>query len=417
MIGGGLVRKAVPYPRVDGAFALLGDWTPELFSRQSDGSVSLFRGDDLIAVGRVVAVDRLSTGTMALVIRPSPDWSADLGNSVLVYGESRFSRLKVDRGEFPAARTLSGELLGLDSHPVLVVWDGGAHRELVVFHGPEARVPNDRAQTVMWRSHEYQIEVSGPFVVDDGDFFVELKLDGTAVSLQWLLQTLNPARSFALDAGQELLFRERRPVGGRRLKATYECFEPRVAVAPGSVEVRLYPAIPGQSPLLADLREPLTMLEDLLRAAAEGNPAGAIAVLNDRVFSVEELIKKAVKIAKAARGQSSLAVSGSRDRVPAIITHESAKALEDALERLEVREVERSGILYAVETVRLWCRVASDHGEDWTLRVPQEFQDNLGGNVPRRVRVVFRTTSLEGAVRGTGVLMGIEDSIEGAANQ
>src|SRR5262249_28611889 len=120
----------------------------------------------------------------------------------------------------------------------------------------------------------------------------QLTLGGEQISLQRLLHTLPPLRAFVLDAGQEMLFLEKRPTNGRRLTHTYENFEPSISAAPGSLRLFIHPSQPIHLPLYVPADEPLRLWVRVLQAAFQRSVHGVTQPLLERIFSIDDLLKR-----------------------------------------------------------------------------------------------------------------------------
>lgn len=411
-IDGGQIKQIYRFGSGD-RLAVAGVWSGGKWSPGSDLLVRQYRDKLLMGIWRIAGVDLLSRKRTdpVLLLTPIKASATIEDQDILVFGDGVYSNLKVVKTNIPIESDVAVEIGSAHYHAIAVVKNDSVS-ELLVFHEPEASLERQPQQPVWWRGTQYEAIIDAPDFAIESDYPVEIKLNHKYVSVERVIRTLSPVRSFALDVGQELLFRSQRPPGGKRLTATYEYFDPLITVDRGSILLFIHPARPRQIPLFVQTEEPLRILSKVLYAAVRGNVEEVTKPLLERVFSVDELLKKVGQLADTATRFGSFFL-----RTPDIpdgitVGAEAAQAIRQGIRALTTRSLERIGTLYGMDLVRSWFRIMVDQGstqEDWTLRFPQEMRDRIEGRAPRQVKVSFETKSRPDMTRGTGTLLGIHD--------
>jgi hypothetical protein len=283
--------------------------------------------------------------------------------------------------------------------------------EIIVFHEPEAAIDRTASQPVWWRGKQYVAKVAEPELQIEFQYPVELYLNHHDISVRQVIETLHPIRAFAIDAGQEMLFREQRSPGGKRLSPTYQYFDPLITVDSGSVKLRVHPARPSQMPLFLKTEEPLRLMVSVLAAASNGNAESVTRLLLESVFSVDELLKRVHMLANIAVRFGNFTLRSPDWPDGFQINKNTEAVVRNCLNRLETRTLERQGLLYGLDLIRHWCRILvqiDEDKEDWTLKFRENLAEYVRGNVPRPVIIVFETKSLPNMLRGTGTLLKIQ---------
>ena len=234
-------------------------------------------------------------------------------------------------------------------------------------------------------------------------YVVQLTLGSEQISLQRLLHTLPPLRAFVLDAGQEMLFQEKRPINGRRLTHTYEYFEPSISAAPGSLRLFIHPSQPLQLPLYVQPDEPLRLWVRVLQAAFQRSVHGVTQPLLERIFSVDDLSNGSAQFVDVGVRYGDLRVAAPDVPSEIVIDRHVLEVVETSINSLETRHLRRTGVLYALDLVRSWFRILAEEAgqqEDWTIRFDQPWRERVRGTVPRGVVVEFSTPTRPEMRRG-----------------
>lgn len=409
-VNGGIVLDSVRYPsrlRRGQVFAVQGIWSGGTWSHKDQTVVQQYRDTNLVAAWDMVGVD-IPAGQRSDVvillratIDPAPEFRE---GDILVFGEGRSSELKLRNIEIELARAMPVQV-GPARYNALAL----SNNTLIVFHETEATLPNTLKQDIWIGQKRYDAFLSQS-LADPDDYFVEFHLNHGPVTLKRLLDTLQPARSFALDAGQELLYLSPAPSGNFRLAATYKTFEPIVTVRPGSVRILLHPAQPLQMPLFVKPDEPLRVMVDVFRAASEGNAELAAGLLVGRFFSSDVFINRLKQIADAAVRYGDLSLITSSDNVAISVDATAARTLLKSIDIIPLRELVRTGTLVGIDLYRSWLRLQCEYEdikEEWTLSFPKVMQTQMHGHIPRQAYVHFETRTLPDMARGRGRLLDI----------
>lgn len=409
-VDGAIVIQPVTGGR-QGSLGIRSVWSGGAWQPGEHKMVRHFRARLPLGVWRIQAVEVLSRGSgTVLWLEPLTREASFREGDVLVLGDGRYSVLEVQQTSLPTADLIPVEL-GRQHYHALFRRTNGT-QELFVFHESDAALDQGAVHPIWYRDQEYQVQLAGGRY--HGEVFpVEMIAQKDAVPITWMLKTLGPIRGFALDAGQEILFRRPRKRGGRRLGATYEYFEPQVMALPGSMHLSILPAEPVQIPLFISPDEPLRRLGKVLEEAASGNSEAMLRVLSEDLFSTDELLKKVRDIADTA-----IRVGGVKVRTPDspdgfLINRTAHSTVVESISSLETRTLRRQGLMYALDTIRSWCRVLSEDNdgssEDWTLRFDKGMTVMVEGKVPREVMVEFETQARQDVKRGTGYLIDFVD--------
>jgi len=268
-------------------------------------------------------------------------------------------------------------------------------------------IVRDRRHSIWWRDQEYFVEISSINNQPISDYSVDIILKGAQVKISKLVKTLEPIERFILDAGQEMYSREPY-LGGRRRDTTYTRFEPTVSLTPGSVRITLYPTGNDTENVKSD--EPLRLLVQILEVAATGRLINYDTIPHlERVKSVDRLLEIVKDIAGQAKDAEEIMIRAPNLDKEVVVDAKVLHTLDTSIRQdLWVRVEEKSGTLTAAVFDKKWCRIETGSGT-WRLSFSKELFDSVKGSVPRLVKVIFRTDTPEGALRGSGELLEIQD--------
>jgi hypothetical protein len=415
VINGGIVKSVVPFFRSERQRAVVGVWSGGAWSPTEKEVVRQYRGKTLVGVWQIRGVDYPARqhASVVLILEPQGEALEPLADDVLVFGEGVYSHLLVAKSDLVLESDAAVEVGHGHYHGVARV-RAGRIESIVLFHQIDAVIDRHEIHPLWWRGKQFAAQLKLAGLEPTSQYVIQLTLDSKQISLQRLLKTLPPLRAFVLDAGQEMLFQEPRPLHGRRLAQTYDYFEPLITAAPGSLQLFIRPCEPIQLPLYAQPDQPLRLWLDVLEAAFHGSVQEITRTLFERVFSVDDLLKRVRRFVQvgAQYGDLRVTASGLQDEI--VIERRVVEVIETSINTLETRRLQRTGTLYALELVRRWFRVlveGAGEPEDWTIRFDDQWEEAVSGNVPRQVAVEFTTQTRPEMKRGTGALISISNAI------
>ena len=420
-VDGGIVKDVVPFFRSGRQRAVVGVWSGGSWSPSTKEIVRQYRGNTLIGVWQIVGVDypvRQQTDAV-LLLDPQGEALPPLAGDVLVFGDGVFSRLPVVESTLTLETDAAVEVGEMRYHGVAQVHDKRIEA-IWLFHQVDAVIDRNEVQPLWWRGKQFSARLRLSHFADTTSYVVQLTLGSKQIALQYLLHTLPPLRAFVLDAGQEMLFQEQRPSHGRRLSHTYEYFEPSISAAPGSLRLFVHPCEPIQLPLYVQPEDPLRLWVRVLQAAFQRSVHGVTQPLLERVFSVDDLLKRIRQFVEVGVRYGDLRVAASDVSEEMVIERHVLEVVETSINILETRHLRRTGVLYALDLVRSWFRILADEAgqqEDWTIRFDQPWRDKVSGTVPRGVVVEFSTQTRPEMKRGTGILISIQDESDSTTTQ
>jgi hypothetical protein len=433
---GGIIQNVVPFFRSEHQRAVVGVWSGGRWSPTAKEVVHQYRGKTLVGIWQLKGVDypARQPARAVLILERQGEALEPLAHDILVFGEGVYSQLSVADSDLTLESDAAVEFGNGRYHGVAQVHDGRIE-SVLLFHQIDAAIDRHEIHPLWWRGKQFSVQLKLAGIKNTPLYVIQLTLDSNKVSLQRLLKTLPPLRAFVLDAGQEMLFQEPRPLHGRRLAQTYDYFEPLITAAPGSLQLLIRPCEPNQLPLYAQSEQPLRLWIDVLAAASHGSVQEITRTLFERVFSVDDLLKRVRQFVKvgAQYGDLRVTASGLRDEI--VIERRVVEVIQTSINTLETRRIQRTGTLYALELVRRWFRVLvegelvegglveegladkasgemAEEPEDWTIRFDDQWEEAVSGNVPRQVTVEFTTQTRPGMKRGTGTLISIRDEGE-----
>jgi hypothetical protein len=413
-VDGGIVKDIVPFCRSGRQLAVVGVWSGGSWSPSTQGIVRQYRGNTLIGVWQIGGVEYPARQRVdaLLLLEPQGEALPPLAGDVLVFGEGVFSRLPVVESTLTPESDAAVEVGDRRYHGVAQVREKRVEA-IWLFHQVDAVIDSREVQPLWWRGKEFSARLR--LFEDAKRYVVQLTLGGEQISLQRLLHTLPPLRAFVLDAGQEMLFQEKRPTNGRRLTHTYEYFEPSISAAPGSLRLFIHPSQPIQLPLYVQPDEPLRLWVRVLQAAFQRSVHGVTQPLLERIFSVDDLLKRVRQFVEVGVRYGDLRVAAPDVPSAMVIDRPVLEVVETSINILETRHLRRTGVLYALDLVRSWFRMLAEEAgqqEDWTIRFDQPWGERVSGTVPRGVVVEFSTQTHPEMRRGTGILTSIRDESE-----
>jgi hypothetical protein len=314
-----------------------------------------------MGVWQIVGVDypvRQQTDAV-LLLDPQGEALSPLAGDVLVFGDGVFSRLPVVESTLTLETDAAVEVGERRYHGVAQVREKRIEA-IWLFHQVDAVIDSNEVQPLWWRGKQFSARLRLSRFADAASYVVQLTLGSKHISLQYLLHTLPPLRAFVLDAGQEMLFQEQRPSHGRRLIQTYEYFEPSVSAAPGSLRLFVHPCEPIQLPLYVQPEEPLQLWVRVLQAAFQRSVHGVTQPLLERVFSVDDLLKRVRRFVEVGVRYGDLRVAAPDVTEEIVIGRPVLEVVETSINILETHHLRRTGVLYALDLVRSWFRILAD---------------------------------------------------------
>ena len=421
LVDGGIVKDVVPFFRSGQQLAVVGVWSGGSWSPSTQEIVRQYRGNTLIGVWQLGGVEypARQQGDALLLLEPQGEALPPLAGDVLVFGEGVFSRLPVVESTLTPESDAAVEVGDRRYHGVAQVREKRVEA-IWLFHQVDAVIDSREVQPLWWRGKEFSARLRLSHFEDAKRYVVQLTLGSEHISLQRLLHTLPPLRAFVLDAGQEMLFQEKRPTNGRRLTHTYEYFEPSISAAPGSLRLFIHPSQPIQLPLYVQPDEPLRVWVRVLQAAFQRSVHGVTQPLLERIFSVDDLLKRVRQFVEVGVRYGDLRVAAPDVPSEIVIDRHVLEVVETSINILETRHLRRTGVLYGLDLVRSWFRILADEAgqqEDWTIRFDPPWRERVSGTVPRGVVVEFSTQTRPEMRRGTGILTSIRDESELTTSQ
>jgi hypothetical protein len=342
---------------------------------------------------------------MLVVETQSPDHRVEKGD-ILIFGEGEYSVLDVpasvasDEEDGPTIVD-NGRFKG-----VLVSDPGKQRRQLIFFHEPDAELSDSEKVNFNRRERKFFLPLVHPSTGSDAAS-LDFVFRGRRVPAVAAATLLSSMRLFVLAAAEEKYLLQP-STGKRRSDAFYELFEPFISVAAASVDITFHPSKheAGTFPLKSGGL--LQLAAEVLRLAATEGSEAALHRLSREVFSSKKLLEHLLLIARSARSlELELRTSG---QVVIKFDEQVERTLAEAVSIAEPRELERRGVLYAIDTKRRWIRVAVTIGattEDWTIRYNEDQSGQVAGSFPRDVHLSFKTSAARGSRRGTGQLISV----------
>lgn len=411
-VDGGVVDSVSTWsPGGDNRRTVSGVWTGGRFTGATSMLVQQFRAGDLVglwhATGALVQTpstpsESAAAGTTALQLAPraSDRGPEILRGDVLVFGEGRSATFNAT-APIPVTRPLALHTPAHEHHAVLLP---GAERNLVVFHRDLESMPAENPTIFMHRERRLDLRIAEFDRLTSAS--LEVVFEAATIALGRMTSVLPLVRDFILDAADELLFRDTRaPRGGRRHEMTYALYEPQFEAQPGSIRLILRPPTRDQIPLNALPDEVLSLLFESLRFAEAGDEQGLLNLLSARVLSVKTQLSRLQKIAGSAAINGDFLLRSSTSAEPVRVNARAFSTLRGAQRASAPRTLDRTGLVYAMDSLRFWCRLLSDSGEDWTLRYEPALGDEMLAVFQKRASLRFMTSSTLEKPRGHGTIM------------
>jgi hypothetical protein len=410
-VDGGIV--AISFREANGNTVVHGTWTRASYRPGETVHVQQFRSDELIGLWALKAAGVYRTADLgaatALTLMPrasdaGPDF---LPGDALVFGEGRPATLTA-RHSVSLTRAVVVSTPGHRMHGVLLA---NNERNLVLFCRDGDVISPEELSGLSWRDTPIRPEIAE---IDRlAAYALELYFDEDRIPLGALSQVLPLVRDFILDTSDEFVFKTTRTSkGGRRHKKTYAMFEPELRAEAGSIRIFLHPPLRGELDLTALPDRALRLLFRLLQLAAQGDEHALHAAITAQVFSAKKQAATLKKIAAAALASGNF-VFRTSDGESVVVDSTSFRTLHRVLRDTEARTVARIGYLYAIDTIRFWCKVLVKTGgqtEDWTLRYGPELANRVPLYTTKSASVTFSTSSPLDQLRGTGELLTINDA-------
>ncbi len=395
-VGGGVVSDVQRHPTVKDAIAIGGVWASGFWPRESSFLASIIRGGRHFAALRVVGVERIRTrsGAHRMSLLTAPTATPPNVGDVIAFGGTVVSELVADGLSWPISA--HGTVVRVGAYQLPGILLSTPSPRLLVFLAPEQE--HSLAQTVQLHRDQDTTTVRLRRPTFEIPEFV---LNGHDVSLDRLVNTLSPLRTFLLTAGHEIMFGEPRKERGASRKSVRATFEPTVSVLPGSVRLTLHPGEPAQLSLLYTPADPISALVECLTAVAHAD-ADALqrALFKYRLLMTDRYLR----LLRTACLKSNCLVVRSASVGELRLIPERVNWLTTQLaEPSRVEEVR--GSLYALDLIRQWCRVLSDSGADWTVYFPDRERDRVKASVDTVVNVEVQTRARVGASIASGRLL------------
>jgi hypothetical protein len=406
-VNGGYVKKVFQSSKTtNGTLAstvrVLGVWSGGNWKPGDNVIVTQFRGDLNLGLWQLVAVERVSSFpvNIALVLRPLQLTNDPLQESdILLLGEGYYTRIEVNETSLPLQQDAAIEV-GPERIPGVAMLQNNIVPTIFIFHAVDSTLPTSEELPVWWRGKQFQLRIA-----TQKPYVLEVIFENSKLLLQELLTTLDSFRSFILDAGQEIIFRQPAGRGTRSTRVT-NGVEPTVTVGPGSVKVFLHPAQPHRRSLLAPPEAPLKLLYEVLQASERGDTDAVVRILSEKILSTDAVLRKLAKIGEAAAKHGKIRVKeNSRNSHYVSVDSQTSAVAKQSLESLDQRVEQREGMLFALEHEKGWCRLrVNKPGADeiWNLTVPKDLRSQVQGKIPRFVRVDFLTRTRPNLRKGLG---------------
>ncbi len=412
IINGGIVYDSIPFPRGDGHVAVRGCWTGGEWKPGSDFILNHFKDGSFSGTWKVVGIDLLPGTPLntALILRPESSPIEIESGDIFVFGVGAYSVLVVESSE-PELKDGVIIHLGKKGYRALLLPRETNHGRMIVFHelGLDFSSPSFSSAATRLTAHE--IRLSFEYTAYP-TYSLEFNLSNPRIRAGKAIETLLHARAFVLNAGMDKM---NIPYPKKKdHKTANNYFEPELTAQTGSVKLFLH-SPPPTKVLSFDRSDPLKLMFDALKFASEGDSEKIIMLLRENLRTIEPALTHLEGIVRVATsGDVSLFINSSGSSKPIPLGLRAHSAIAACRSSLEQKTLVREGILYALESKRLWCRFSStdnDMEEDWTLRFPKKITPTIEGKIlPRGARVEFQTTTPPGSKRGKGILLSIEDS-------
>lgn len=406
---GGYVRGSMPFPGRSGVTAALGTWSGDAW-RGSPFEIAQYRASQAVGIWRVVGVDvpaRSSRSPILLLEPVGGEFQFLSPGDVLTFGEpfGEFTFFNVTSTTLPIKEDASILFGSSKLHGVACV-DGGEVTRVLLFHGATEILPLSQTHIVWWNGAQYSVTVQQEPTRQLG-----LWLEGDVV-VSRVIGTLAPVYRFAMDSGHEMLFSAPRPKKARIKDEVKKMFEPTVQANPGSVRLTISEsAATTNLDLFVQPHEPLSLLAAALIDTRRTDEYALLTALGERVVSVKKYLGILSDLTRSA-GDGVLRVSVSERPVISVARDSSAWLGE--LMRLPDRTCVRTGVLYAANSHRNWCKILFDDGaqkEDWTFRHKSSQTPRVTELYGKRVQARFSTRVPEGARSGSGILLALDPAL------
>jgi hypothetical protein len=413
IVDGGIIKSSIPLWTNSRQVAVQGVWTGGVWYPLTKAVLRQYRGTTLVGIWRIVGVDipsRQDSDTV-LLLEPEGNVLSPQQGDVAVFGDGVFTHLPIVKSNLSLNFAVPIEF-GVERYHGIALVQEWEFDSILLFHKEDSLIENKPNQVIFWKGKPYTAIIGLLHVHEGVSYLIRVSLNGKSVSASRLINTINPLRSFALDAGQELLFQVQSTPHRRRLAKTYSLFEPTITANSGSLILFIHPCRPLQLPLYVQPDEPLKLFVQVLRSAAYGSIDAITKPLLERVFSVDKLLRQVRQFVRGAGREGEFTVSATDLSEEINFGQQIAEVIQDSIQTLETREVQRIGLLYGIDLVRGWCRVIADingEKEDWTIHFDKQWRNAVSGKIPREVMVAFLTQARLGMRRGTGSMISIQE--------
>lgn len=227
----------------------------------------------------------------------------------------------------------------------------------------------------------------------------EVKIKSNVVSLRTFINTMNPIRSFILDAGEEQFYSV-----SKRARKKLSVFEPNLALKAGSIRIMLSPVETEEMELFSKPDQPYILLYKAMKFAERQNMLSLLQMLGARFYDVKRYLSHLLAFSRIYKGETSLEFILGEDRIE--ITHNSFETIQAAIATIKEREITITGMPYAIDTKRHWFKVIDETSQvDWKFFYTLgDDGDILVNNIQKILTVKGLTLSSEGATRGVAKL-------------
>jgi|GEM_PF-4750524 len=403
-IDGGIIQKAFPFPRGDGAtYALVGIWSGGNLAPADKPVLQHFRNRQVLGQTRLIGTEinnAVSRDVILIVSKPQVPFEP---GDILIFGDGYYSEIQIV--EFtPVVPPNSAILFTFQQFHAIAIGKDKVDK-LIVFHKKSALISRDPSQSLHWRGTMFACKIQLPVSADDP---ITLHFPAEAVSASKLLEALGYVQNFVLDAGHDLLHgigQDPAP------KKTRSVFDPQVSAQAASLKLIISPPRADVIPLAVAPSEPLHILVSALSAASVGDTGGLMQIMLSKFSSVDDLLKDLRRIANISVKFGGFLVGYSDPASEFKVSDTTLSSIQSSIRARPLRQVRKDGSLFAVELKRYWCKLAvgNDHEEQWTLKYAVEIRDKIEGLIPRSVTVLFETRDKPDCARGVGRILSIRD--------
>lgn len=236
---------------------------------------------------------------------------------------------------------------------------------------------------------------------------LEIKFDyDNVLLLKDFIDVVQPIRSFIMNSSNEHHYTKQ--YKKRDMKKN---FEPAIEVKAGSVRTFLSPVQhnDNQLDLFTEQDYGYKLLYSSLEYAEKRDSTSLVSLLNaNNLTNLKSYLNHLLKVSKGIQGTEKLSIHYSNLQ-PLVLTNNSVSNINKAISEVKPNNIEISGMLYAIDTLRKWFKVYDAENKlDWKFVYKNiQFNEDIF-TVNNFVKVLGETEIPIESNRGTAILETIE---------